>query len=48
MKQILTIVAAFIACNLCAQESLIETDKTIRNGVLSIGMTYYIRHNNQT
>lgn len=48
MKQILTIVAAFIACNLCAQESLIETDKTIRKGVLSNGMTYYIRHNNQT
>ena len=48
MKHFLTIVAVFIACNVYAQEGRLDTDKTIRKGVLPNGMTYYIRHNSQT
>ena len=41
MKHFLTIVAVFIACNVYAQEGRLDTDKTIRKGVLPNGMTYY-------
>ena len=48
MKHFLTIVALFFACNIYAQQGKIDNDNTIRKGILSNGMTYYIRHNAQT
>ena len=48
MKHFLTIVALFFACNIYAQQGKIDNDNTIRKGILPNGMTYYIRHNEQT
>ena len=48
MKHFLTIVALFFVCNIYAQQGKIDNDNTIRKGILSNGMTYYIRHNAQT
>lgn len=48
MKQLLFIFATFLTCHLWGQETMVETDKTIRKGMLPNGMTYYIRHNAQT
>ncbi len=48
MKKFFILIAVLIACNLHAQEIVLETDKTIRKGILPNGMTYYIRHNEQT
>lgn len=48
MRKLIIIILACIACNVSAQEKVIEMDKTIRKGMLSNGMTYYIRHNHQT
>lgn len=48
MRKLIIIILACIACNVSAQEKVIEMDKTIRKGILSNGMTYYIRHNHQT
>lgn len=48
MKNFLTIVALFFACNIYAQQGKIDNDNTIRKGILPNGMTYYIRHNAQT
>lgn len=48
MKQLLFIFTTFLTCHLWGQETMVETDKTIRKGMLPNGMTYYIRHNAQT
>lgn len=48
MRKLIIIILACIACNISAQEKVIEMDKTIRKGILPNGMTYYIRHNHQT
>lgn len=48
MRYLFIILAVFMSFNLQAQRKRIEMDPSVRKGVLPNGMTYYIRHNEQT
>ncbi|MDR1543936.1 MAG: insulinase family protein [Prevotellaceae bacterium] len=45
MKKSFLFLFLFVSANIFAQSSLVPIDTAIRKGVLSNGLTYYIRHN---